>query len=134
MKTKNEINVPLLRKIQKAIMASPGQLYMGDWFVSEPDYIPKCGTAACIAGWAITLSMGVSPLEAKVRWESEHYQGPTPEELLGLTDEQAYALFYASHWPAPFLEDYNEAGKSAKHNAKVTCARIEHFIKTKGAE
>lgn len=121
--------------------------------------MPPCGTVGCIAGWTVFLSkpkivdklaekaasctVDTTTLdgEAYVRVGQEQlgeaiYQA---QDILGLEKEQARRLFYFSnmhgyyHWPLKFEDAYLNA-KTPRARAKVTVERIEHFIKTNGAE
>lgn len=132
------MNTRLLRKIAKVIQEKPRQFNMGRWHRDTGAYnglglsvealcqLPKerqvsCTTTHCIAGWAQVLdpdrSCG-SPAEKDAR------------RLLGISDVQARHLFYADKWPKQF-----QGTKDAyrMYPAKAA-ARIEHFIKTGGAE
>jgi hypothetical protein len=71
------MNVKLLRRIQKHILAEPKRLDMGNFIVRKSDGLgslvrfPKCGTVGCIAGWAVTLSTASgSPLSGDAADES----------------------------------------------------------------
>ena len=63
------MNRELLIKVRDAIEAEPMAFKMSMWI--SKDIISPCGTTACIAGWAATLSDGfVNPwdaLDAKLR-------------------------------------------------------------------
>ena len=61
------MNTRLLRKIQKHILAEPKRFDMTDWVMrgkpgslleagEQEIEVPKCGTVACIGGWACLLS------------------------------------------------------------------------------
>ena len=54
------INVPLLRKIKRHIQEEPRRLKMRFWG-RKVDPLgrgkPPCGTQACLAGWAVLLSI-----------------------------------------------------------------------------
>lgn len=129
------MNTKLLRRIQKQILKEPRQFDM-DFYFSEYHSlgvkIPRCGTAACIAGWAICLADKKTPQQAdeSLRMSPARFRA---QEHLGLTAEQCDRLFYQGGWPAPFKENYGGA-KNATHAARIACLRIDHFIKTKGAE
>lgn len=129
------MNVKLLRKVKAHILAEPKRLYMSSYIKSEAhnmdighDY-PKCGTAACIAGWACLLEL--KPKDPYEFWQT-HSVGPEAAALLGIDDQAAYRLFEPSEWPKQFARGRSDDG--AKETAKVAAARIEHFIKTKGRE
>lgn len=42
----------------------------------------------------------------------------------------AYRLYYTGDWPQQFRMDFANAQGNKKREAKVTCARIDHFIET----
>lgn len=127
------MNVKLLRKIQKHILAEPKRFIMGTKIVSGEPGTPirgyavrpcdfnnrnpyeqaqtfaPCGTAACIMGWGDML--GASQ-EDRDMWNP---------------------LCSASTWPKKFADPYAKA-KTPLARARIASARIDHFIKTKGAE
>lgn len=124
MKTKPNLNVRLLRKIQKHILEEPKRFWMGWW---KEDSIPghkpaPCGTTACIAGWAVILSnepekAGAPSIRARV--------------LLGL-DPDDMTLFFSDAWPEPYRTLYERAvdKDDEKDMAKAGADRIEHLINT----
>lgn len=149
------INIPLLRKIQKQILKEPKQFDMTNWFtqteskmrksgdrffteISQHSRIPNCGTAACIAGWAVAINNRLNPDQASAWASSEHKNGlyfvGYAAELLGLDDDQGDRLFYEGNWPEEFKFEMGKAYGKASKQAKVACARIDHFIKTNGEE
>jgi hypothetical protein len=118
-----KINVKLLRKVQKHILAEPKRVNMGTFIYrkkDEPDMCekwPACGTVACIAGWAVTLSQ-----------KKEMNYNAIPERarrLLGLDWEQANYLFYDR--PCMVMA----TPQTAAH-AQQTAKLIDHFIAIKG--
>ena len=97
---------------------------MGDW-ICEKKYdmeithkYAKCGTAACIAGWAWKLTNPTEPMP---------WSGDVATEVLGITLDDRNRLFYWQSWPAQF-GGYIDNG--TKKSAKIAAARIEHFIRT----
>lgn len=129
------MNVKLLRKVKRQILKEPKQFVMEGFFVEAgsdvtPKKIPNCGTAACICGWAISLKNAVTPAEANCQSVNEWTDG---EDALQLTREQADRLFAHFDWPERFFLRYRNA-KSFKARAEAAADRIEHFIKTDGAE
>lgn len=97
---------------------------------------PECGTVACIAGWGKILSQPdpaaamrdpdfLRKLSALPAYESE--------ALFGVTHQQADRLFFVARWPRKFERRY-EGARSATVRARVVADRIDHFIKTNGAE
>lgn len=132
------MNVRLLRRIQKRILAEPLQFQMGHWFTARgdwsdfidghaPEMIPNCGTAACIAGWAVTLDLHKKPSEVEVNSIE-----PRARRLLKLTLEQALRLFIINQWPQEFSGDW--AILTPRQKARRAVQRIDYFIMTKGAE
>lgn len=124
------MNVKLLRKIKELILAEPKRLDMdtyGDRVLPIAGG-PKCGTAACICGWAVILKQRIP----------RKYDAPMPsigiedgKVVLEISDSEAARLFFDESWPCQF-RDYIADG-SAK-SAKIAAKRIEHFIKTEGRE
>lgn len=124
------MNVKLLRKVKKHILAEPKR-FCFHW--ARKSLEAPCGTRACIAGWTIILGAGLmEPFDADgdlvipkslTRNKMGYYSGPA-SKLLGITEEQADRLFV--YWPSPF--------KDRGYDAKTAAARIEHFIKTEGKE
>jgi hypothetical protein len=124
------INVKLLRKIQRHILEEPKRLDMECFIDRKADYVtvhefPKCGTVGCIAAWAVTCSTKEKVPYSKI--------ADRARKLLGITYLQADRLFYASRWPERFKRIDNTNPQTRLH-AVITAKRIEHFIKTKGAE
>jgi hypothetical protein len=120
------MNVKLLRRIQKRILKHPDS-YDQNVMISRDE----CGTTACIAGWAVLLS----PLDPG--FIGDYASKATL--LLGLDDEQAIRLFdviedgYCCGWPDKYVRAYLRA-KTPRGRARAAMRRIDHFIKTKGAE
>lgn len=116
------MNVKLLRQIQRRIKKEPRQFFM-KWFFRRSKSIPNCHTAACIAGWALTISgtKTKKPSDAK-RLFACRYFSPAAKTL-GLDDRQAERLFAECSWPVEFL-----GAKRTLANRAI--ARIEHMIKT----
>jgi len=129
------MNVKLLRKIAKYILAEPKRLYMSSYIhtkeqgahvIERP--FAKCGTVACIAGWACILTIKRPPLEI---WR-EFSIGDEAKDILGLSTKEAFRLFEPGAWPVEFSSGTSDDGKL--NTAKVAIARINHFIRTKGKE
>jgi hypothetical protein len=127
------MKVKLLRKVKKHILEEPKRLFMA-WYVvrkgddasvirgMRDDRFADCGTAACIAGWTLILSGEDTP----------YSRSAAAAKLLGIDHNLAANLFEPSLWPAKFMDGLADDGDA--YTAKVCAARIEHFIKTKGAE
>lgn len=138
------MNVRLLRRIQKHILEEPRRFKMSGWVSIESKAVPeafdldvdgaphwkfaKCGTAACIGGWAAIL--GTSKDAAEIALSDV---GGLAEKLLDLTDVEAKRLFHVIYWPEQFSSKYVRALSPASR-VKIAAARITHFIKTRGKE
>lgn len=147
------MNIELLRQVQEKIREE-GRVYMESWFVNGSVYYDQdyCGTIGCIAGWAAICHFGEQNAVAGLRdiayskpgfraTDSPEQQGG--EHLLDLTPEEAQRLFYLPNWPEEFQRRYQAAARAAAgkwpiepncSKARVVYDRIEHFIKTGGAE
>lgn len=127
------INVKLLRKVKKHILEEPSRFFMNSVIVRGAPgakvtldgierEIPKCGTAACIAGWACILSGETEPIGMS-----------RAEKLLGLDDHGGTRLFVEDCWPDKFHRRWQQS-KTLITRAKIAAERIDHFIATKGRE
>lgn len=136
----------LLRKIQRRILKEPSSFRMDVW---------NCGTAACIGGYACLLGVPkIYPVSdsdefatsrATAKQWIDFYKDTTgllhtpraqlreydteAQKILGLTAEEAHALFHVADWPDQYNVAYEDAG-NRRAKAKVAAARIEHFIQT----
>lgn len=115
------MNVKLLKQVRDEIVAHPENYYQGSF----------CGTQHCIAGYAVAIA---SP---RVWREAEGRRtGLISEEaqrVLQLTGDQALRLFSPIwDWLPEKLRLYRH--QSPETRARRAVARIDHFIKTKGAE
>ncbi len=140
--TSKQINEPLLRKIQEEIRGNPSNFNMASYFggaLSEVDIRigvleHKCGTTACIAGWALALNPSVEL--QRVAYCLEDYDADDIEwkasNLLGMSQEQASRLFHTDQWPREFQSRYDKC--SHDEECQVAIERIEHFIQTNGEE
>lgn len=122
------MNTRLLRKVQKHILEEPKRVWMGEWKIVGKQNIkywelspPACGTVACISGWAAILNG--KPEDAY-----------SATDILELNRDEASRLFFEVHWPEHFHRAIASAPVQSPEYAKVVSDRIDHFIKTKGAE
>jgi hypothetical protein len=90
----------------------------------------KCGTAACIAGWAVLLSHESDFNVDNPLLGMDVYQ--EAKTLLGLTMTEADRLFDPIHWPRTFHVGTRDDGSEIA--AQTTVQRMEHFIATGGRE
>jgi hypothetical protein len=143
--TKKKLNVKLLRKIQRHILAEPKRFIMDTWIrrgdpfedLMMPDaglpsiVLPACGTAACIGGWALQLSGKRIATNTPVAKRAKAILGITPQN-----DDDSWPedrLFITDNWPSEFYIRFEES-QDPQERAQIACARIDHFIATKGAE
>jgi len=137
------MNVKLLRKIQKHILAEPRRLNMSHW--AAPSHDAPCGTMACIAGWAVILTKRRGA--EKFRRVAERLGiglFPDPKRItlnpstvaakaLRLDLDQKEKLFHTYGWPWNFREKYLNA-ENPRIRARAASDRIDHFIATHGKE
>lgn len=137
------VNVRKLRKLQKWILAEPRRFHMAYWAVGINHRLaqrqkPPCGTVACLAGNACLMEgWKFKPdSEGKNDLYLDKPNADIPDEasrILGLNTAEQMVLFHVDNWPATFYQEYNNAASPAEA-AEITAKRIDHFIKTKGAE
>jgi hypothetical protein len=126
-----KINVKLLRRIQKYVLADPKRVDMNTFisYEGEPETYhsfrsyPDCGTVGCIAGGAVTLSQ-----KKRVKYGSVEKKA---RRLLGLDSEQAKRLFYDRLYDSPGMVT---AKPQTKLHARQTAKLIDRFIETEGAK
>lgn len=136
------LNIELLDKVKEAILAEPAQFVMGELFSDRllntectcgchedgwdlARKIPNCGTAACIAGWTVTLHMGLTPAAARKVKDDPWVRAA---RLLGIHGPGMWdaKLFEVSQWPSD-LEERWHAEKSLEGRAGIAAERIERF-------
>jgi hypothetical protein len=128
-----KLNVKLLRKIKKHVEEEPRRLIMARWqqkgrageLVEDEAAtfnLPECGTAACIAGWAVNLSG--KKIETDV--------GARAMTLLGLTFEQSQNLFNTGNWPGDYGDKFDNE-TSPERRVKILGKLIDKVIESKGA-
>jgi hypothetical protein len=143
---KRKRNIKLLKQVRDAILKYPDQFEMRTWFsnLNEVEMpASRCGTAACIAGWAVTLDnkdfKGKPSLACDWIDDDDRDVGVLglAQKVLGITKKQAINLFLDENWPRKFRNEYgclineNYEGKvTTKQFAEVAARRINHFIKT----
>ncbi len=118
------LNVKLLRRVRDKILKEPLQFEMSQWYTLALDHpIPNCGTAACIAGWAIALAEKKSPAAC---YDTNNIQGKAMR-LLGIEDDP-WKLFAVSSWPIRYQNQFYNTG-SLKVRARIAARRIDAYIK-----
>lgn len=127
------MNVELLLRVKAKILEEPRQFDMANYFTTNGD-IPNCHTAACIGGWAISLTRNVTPNQAELSSKSVWLR-QLAKEALELTNIEADRLFYATPeaW-GDFGIRYDVAYADPTLAAQVAAERIDHFIATGGLE
>lgn len=134
----DDLNVELLREIQKEILAEPKRLNMEVISVKvtdinyDPNEIPACGTIGCIAGWACMITDAKNQnnnnfidFVYKANW----IRGAM---LLNIkNNNQQYNLFDVFDWPKEHRVKYMNA-KTLEERAQILSDRIDLFIETKG--
>lgn len=138
------MNVELLQQIKAHILADPDAFRMDTW---------SCGTAHCIAGWALILTNDPVVNPNAEPWEQrtlcERDPGEKAAEILGISTEddgdedqddfyddttsEAKRLFHVNQWPDDFESRY-ELSDSRIARAITAAERIDHFIATNGQE
>jgi len=97
--------------------------------------IPTCGTIGCIAGWTCVaealanktkLKTAIKDVLRKVDFPIHH-----AADLLDLTPDEEDRFFYLDGWPRKLLKEY-DADVKPKDRARVTCKRIDLFLKSGG--
>jgi hypothetical protein len=112
---------------------------------------PPCGAVGCIAGNLCILSGIIKPKQIIKNFDSDievyEFSRNTPKqaaEALGLSYLEAAKLFFLKYWEAEYNDETGEyigwpdefakrleaIKPGTKAYAKVTVARIEHFIET----
>lgn len=133
------VNIPMLKKVRAAILKRPRQFEMRSYFatnlyfgfMTEPKVPSHCGTAACIAGWALHLESDNTTLSQTAKHDCRLGPWEAAKRLLRINGEEACRLFDVGMWPRTFYVGYSVDPKT---RAKAAAARINHFIKTKGKE
>lgn len=129
-----DINIPLLVEVKEAILANPNRVNMDKWFgcdikgdfkTSSLEVFKhnKCGTTACIAGWAVFLG---NP-------NNVDYTQFAAADLLGLDPPTSDKLFLSQYWPRKFYSLLYNA-ETPEEYAQAVADRIDHFIATEGRE
>lgn len=126
------MNKELLLKVREQILREPRQFVMGTWYTEHPMEsedndelwmgveIPNCGTAACIAGWAISIAEKKSPHKASGTIGAA-------SRYLDVKWEDAEDLFYEDHWDDDLQERWENAS-SLDERAQIAAERIDQFI------
>ena len=109
------MNKKLLRDIKAHILAEPDAFRMDTY---------SCGTAHCIAGWAVHLhGMTVSNTDSAPSLQRVNGRpvGDVAAELLEITPSEAVGLFNIEDWPEHFVDAYDRV--SDEHSAHPRAER-----------
>jgi|SRR5918992_2557049 hypothetical protein len=147
-----QLNIELLKKVRDKIATTPEAYDQETW--GRVEEAAPCGTAACIAGWTITLDEKI-PLgklhclgrsgDFLVANEYLHVND-VARDSLGLTDQEADILFtsepggewedydgngegvYGGGWPEPFASQWRNG--SEYERPQIAIAYLDHIIFT----
>jgi hypothetical protein len=124
------VNIALLEDIKAHILAEPDAFRMDTW---------TCGTAHCIAGWALVLT-GNKVVNPDSNPGVQHtkdgrYPSDVACEVLGLirSNDEDGRLFFEYNWPGD-LPDRYDAADTRSERAQIAAERIDLFIATNGEE
>ncbi len=139
------LNIALLEKVKAKILEEPDQFVMSTYFsdnrffADSPEVIPNCGTAACIAGWALAIDAEENPKEANTRIQKLMFSSPSVDygtlaiRLLGLPNRE---MFVVDAWPLNYRYDWYNAvnDKNKKKQVEIAVKVIDYYIKLYGDE
>jgi len=134
------MNTQLLEQVRDAILEEPSRFSMKEW-VNPNHPGSKCGTSACIAGFALVLNTtkGDTAIatwkEGIFRWAYDpgYVLFEDARKLLDLTSAQAERLFADRNWPQPWRDVYRNA-TTDQQAAGAAAGRINLFLETKGEQ
>lgn len=131
------LNVDLLMRVKKHIIAKPSRLRMDNWVVkglpgdvhsnnlagwNEPKKykLPSCGTVGCIAGWVVLLANPEEATTGSIAVKAH--------DLLDMvTYREPFELFHVNNWPNELHEAYLKA-KTQRERAKIVGQAIDQYI------
>ena len=127
------MNTRLLRRIATAIEKKPKQYNQGAYGSGDPNPrgpLRACGTAFCVAGWAVALSS-----RAKYLPDDSWNLSETAREKLDLTVGEADVLFSGGWYPGEFWgslgvsnEDHRKIMADGVHPTAVQAAAMLRHI------
>ena len=112
-----KLNVKLLNRIKRHLIAEPKRYDQATWAreVSGKG-APACGTRACIAGWAVLLSVPKPEWSQWIGADSEI--ADKAQDLLGLTNDERGVLFAVE----------NQTRWTGKLGVREACKKIGALI------
>lgn len=145
-----KLNVKLLQKIKKQILAAPETFEMQEFIQKERESYsdetfegnswPSCGTVCCIGGWADVFQQMKEKGTRSLKKISTAYRGDLKmAEILGLPYEKwqegsVYGdckLFYVEDWPEKYQEKWEKA-RTSRGKARVAADLIDEVCKKGG--
>lgn len=129
-----ELNVPLLREIQRIIRLEPKKVNMNNWKLRGHSLkgtslqVPPCGTVCCIAGWVVELTPRV------IEGFFEGVIETQALEILGIANPawKECELFYPAAWPDNLYERLYRTQLQTPAYVEVVCEAIDRFIEGGG--
>lgn len=132
-----EVNVELFQEVKRKILAEPEAFDMSQFgavcgvkgYVNPKNIkhriYPKCGTAACIFGWANALDHLKTHNTLRT---CDIDDGVKAANLLGISVRYGDwdSVVLSDYWPAPYRERYNRA-KTLKEAARVAADYIDYI-------
>ena len=128
------LNVKLLRKIKRHILAVPNRFQMEWWKTTDKPgtsvrldgldrRVPKCGTVCCLAGWALELSGKDASIV--------DYVPGTAAELIGTPE--AHNLFILNWWHKAVTNGQELSyafvtAKTVRKQVSIVAQLIDQFI------
>ncbi len=107
----------------------PRRMDMEDWYYTydggPSEYVPPCGTVACLSGWAVELFGPNSSRHLASRHDRLYGQ-----VALGITIHQVLSLFYVYNWPHKFQKAFAYAKQRTPECVAVVEQRVLYFIRT----
>lgn len=143
-----DMNIDRMLRVRDVVLAEPDRLELLEDFVT-PRFDAEdrfCGHGLCIAARAAidagfielrdTPRPGAPRTYYDVTEEGAKHAGFLRElggAALSISDPQARRLFYVTEWPARLSSAFLQS-KQAPARASVAARRIDHFMRTEGAE
>lgn len=145
------MNIPLLRKVQRAILEEPRRIDMREWIKATPREVKRilksgdtiysgrraalnvpCNTVGCIAGWTIALTKHVRGY-SKLENIFSHLEAA---KVLDLSEILYYRLFYVNkdvftndrRWPDVWVDKLNSLSPQTRAYAEHVARYIDYFI------
>ncbi len=139
------LNVKLLKRVRKHVLAEPGRLNMWAWLVKEVSKtcgikklptpnpnnpkplfqlkVGKCDTVGCIAGWVVFLG---DPPEHSTPVGMISMRAA---ELLGIPLGKAEGLFWPHRWAPEMLTKLKKTRPGTKAHAEVVVEALDLWMR-----